>query len=345
MDGNRRAEAPWQKKPARGQAGAIALACAAALSVFSPLAEGCRQESDAAPARTAAMAPRAMPPAAPESGRMGAPYIPYPAANAGIAPFAEAIKTSASFLDRSEAATALGSLGSGSAPALALAMLDSNSFVRGRVLEAIRRSGAEEAFSLLCLALKEDDHPVLRSEAAMQLGYLQDRRAVEPLINSLHEDPDPMVRSFSAFSLGLLGEREKSVPALNLTLRKDGYLHARISAIFALRWLGAGEAVFQLGQTLRFDPEENARYHAAHVLGEFGDPAGLDALIEAATGFWRPGDSGVKRAAIWALGQFTHASGADRQRISDILKKVIAADSSPDTRREAANALSSLEMR
>ncbi len=63
----------------------------------------------------------------------------------------------------------------------------------------------------LLRALRDQDIAV-RAEAALSLGGIGDKRAVEPLIATLQDDTDPYVRSLAATALGELGDERARDP-------------------------------------------------------------------------------------------------------------------------------------
>jgi HEAT repeat protein len=132
------------------------------------------------------------------------------------------------------------------------------------------------AFDPLVSALHDPD-PRLREEAARSLGVLGDLRAVPELLAALQTDLDPETRMAAAYALGHLGDH-RSVDGL-LAKLADRNEDPRIRGMAAEAVTGVQDrqAVPFLIAALD-DPSVEVRFWAAFALGQFGDPAALDAL-------------------------------------------------------------------
>src|SRR5262249_17293922 len=83
----------------------------------------------------------------------------------------------------------------------------------------------------LLVRLNDNDERV-RAEAALQLGRLQARRAVEPLSATRAGDRSPAARDAAARALGLIGT-PATLPALQRAAQADDDREVRASARFA----------------------------------------------------------------------------------------------------------------
>lgn len=123
--------------------------------------------------------------------------------------------------------------------------------------------------------LGSDDVSV-RVNAARNLGYLEDARAVPALINAF-DDTDADVRRFVTGALDRIGA--DAVLPLVSALKSDSW-RTRYHAADTLGLLGDERAVDPLIATLS-DPNERVRNRAMHSLGDLRDPRAVPALIEA----------------------------------------------------------------
>jgi|GEM_PF-1872313 len=134
---------------------------------------------------------------------------------------------------------------------------------------------------------------LIRIVAAMALGKIGDRKAVDPLINALR---DKNVGWAAAEALGKIGD-QKTVDLLRDILKgKDKY--AIWAAAKALGKISDQEAVDFLINILS-NKDAYSRWVAVVALQEIGDPKGVDALVEVLE---KDKDEAVKRAAVSALG-------------------------------------------
>ena len=158
---------------------------------------------------------------------------------------------------------------------------------RASAAAALARIGSP-ASPFLRAALTDGD-PERRAAAAVGLGVLRDRRAVEPLIAALNDDEE-WVRLDAAVALGRLGDR-RAVEPLHKKLR-DKSLIVRCPAAAAAARLGDRRGFAFLVAALRSD-RRGQRHAAARELGDLGDPLAVPPLRAALTG-----ETGVVRAGI-----------------------------------------------
>jgi HEAT repeat protein len=136
--------------------------------------------------------------------------------------------------------------------------------IRRRAVLALGNAKASDiVLSTLDKAVSDTRHSVRRN-AAVSLGKIGDRRAVEPLCAAL-EDSNERVQRKAAEVLGRLGDARAIVPLI-----------------------GA------LG-----DRDDSVRQAAAEALGRLGDPQALEPLAGALTDFYRD----VRCAVVTALGE------------------------------------------
>ena len=138
--------------------------------------------------------------------------------------------------------------------------------------EDIRNVGA------LVKALGDEDCYV-RQEAASALGGLNDRRAVEPLIEVLGGDDDEDVREEAAWALGKIGDTRAIDPLIRALF--DGDKDVREEVAWALGKIRAVKAVEILGQVLMTDPEEDVREQSACALGRIRNARAIELLNQA----------------------------------------------------------------
>jgi HEAT repeat protein len=126
----------------------------------------------------------------------------------------------------------------------------------------------------VCVAMLGDRDAGTRGSAALALGRIGDRRAVESLILAL-ADSDTFVRESAISALGKLGD-PRSVNALCAALN-DSNDFVRFDAATALGELKDPRAVEPLIAALK-DPDPEIRGQAAAALGKIGDPKAVGPL-------------------------------------------------------------------
>ncbi|MFB0563700.1 MAG: HEAT repeat domain-containing protein [Candidatus Lokiarchaeia archaeon] len=115
----------------------------------------------------------------------------------------------------------------------------------------------------------------IRMYAAMFLGRMGDRRAVEPLIRVL-KDKGSDIRQWAAYALGELGDLRALDPLLQAL--RDTEWEVRKKATIALGKLGDVSAVEPLIQVLN-DENWEVRWRAAEALGKLGDGRAAEHLV------------------------------------------------------------------
>jgi HEAT repeat protein len=142
----------------------------------------------------------------------------------------------------------------------------------------------------------KDENPLVRWQAAEQLGRVKDVRAIEPLIEALR-DRDEGVRREATKSLGEIGS-VRAVESLGWML-EDTDEFVRMNALWALENIGGDEAVNLIITALKND-NPLVRMNAAASLGRKGGSQAIGPLEEVAKG---DAQSYVRFAAQQALVQ------------------------------------------
>jgi HEAT repeat protein len=135
---------------------------------------------------------------------------------------------------------------------------------------------------------------IARRNAAWALGAIDDRRAVDPLIQALR-DREPAVREQAAWALGAIDDNA-AVQSLVGSL-KDEDVRVRKQSAWALGAIDDARAVDSLVGALT-DQQADVREQAAWALGSLGDSRALSGLL----GALKDTSPGVRRQAAWALG-------------------------------------------
>mgnify|MGYP000954805386 FL=1 len=205
-----------------------------------------------------------------------------------------------------EAVEALGEIGDPAAagPLTEALTGDKYSGLRWKAAEALTQIGTESV-PYLINALENPDEDV-RWKAAISLGEIGDRRAIDPLINLLG-DEDRFVRSRAAYALGIMGElviqplaevlsteknpdlrlgavmalgRIQADPATRLLIRAttESSGDVRQEAMTALAATGR-EGLLVLLDALKF-AEKREKINIIRVLGEIGSKDAIEPLMQ-----------------------------------------------------------------
>jgi len=133
----------------------------------------------------------------------------------------------------------------------------------------MKKVNIPEAILPLSVALKIDNDPVVREEAAWALWKLQDKKASDALLHALANDDTTDVREKAARALGLLGVNEAAplmVALLSLGRSVPAKLRAALAASLGL--LVDADAARVLLQAA-LDSEPPVRYEAVKSLGRY----------------------------------------------------------------------------
>lgn len=140
-----------------------------------------------------------------------------------------------------------------------------------------------------------------RAHALRIVGELKLPMSIPTLLTAL-EDKDADVRNVAARSLGRMKLQAAEEALIALLGKHDQAVSARIAAICIE--MGPRTAPLLI-KTLR-DGGPKARFWAARILGEIGDPRATRSLSEALT----DSDADVRSAAVWAIGNIGDRSSA-----------------------------------
>ncbi len=179
-----------------------------------------------------------------------------------------------------------------------------------------------------------DNTPGVRANSAWALGHIEDGRALRALVD-LFRDDEPRVREAAVVAVGRM-DSLSSVEALVRVVREDASASVRRSAAWALGQLEARSAVDVLIAVLRQDADPRVREMAAWALGSLETRSAAPGLIGALR---RDSSDAVRETSAWALGNV-----GDRTAV-DILGDAVRSDRSPRVRATAAWALGQLDPR
>jgi len=194
-------------------------------------------------------------------------------------------------------------------PALTKTLQEAHPIIRGRVADVLSLRKDPKTVPVLLEALKGEYYTV-RTRAAIALGRIGDRQAIDPLLAAL-KDPEDEVRIAACLGLGFFKD-PNTFDDIATVLLDDPKIEVRQAAAKALgntahpaasqylmealhdsfwwyeREVAAGDllsaiekmgsvAVLSLIEALR-DKEGTARKFAATLLGNIGDPRGIEPL-------------------------------------------------------------------
>jgi HEAT repeat protein len=172
------------------------------------------------------------------------------------------------FAVQSQAAEALGSLGTAAMDALIRALKKKDKHIRLGIIEALTVIRDSQAVKALTETLKDESSEV-RWETAIALGEIGDAQAIAPLVHAL-KDHDKYVRYGAAFALAKIGWK----PADDT---EKAFYFAGMQEWKAVKMMGKS-AIPALSHILN-DRDSNVRQKVVELLGEIGDPDATPALI------------------------------------------------------------------
>lgn len=160
-------------------------------------------------------------------------------------------------------------------PLIQQALADDNTQIRGMAVYSLGIQLTPENLSLLVPILTGDPDHNMRAIAAGALGYLEDRRALEPLRHAFYEDEYWLVQFSAAVALGNL--KDPQATSVLLEALESKHILLQEAAIAALGEIGA---VDTLSSLLRFVDAEDwlLRKRLAEALGNLPDPQSQSAL-------------------------------------------------------------------
>jgi len=191
--------------------------------------------------------------------------------------------------------------------------------VNERAIAALGVRKDEQAIDPLIKILKEEKNEIVRNLAAIALGKIGNKRAVEPLIQTMNNDVY-WIRAPAATALGDIGDKQ-AVDALLLSLKNDNNSMVRTEATLALGKIGDKRAVDAILLSLKNDDSYKVREAAATALGNIGDTRAVDPLINTL----RTDTLWCGPAAATALGEI-----GDPKAINPLIEKLDKIDKSAD---------------
>lgn len=177
----------------------------------------------------------------------------------------------------------------------------SNPQERMRGITALRLFEPEVAVPLL-MARLDDPEFIIRSQAAMGLGYKQSSAAFNALMQVLEQEPDPNVRAEAANSLSLYGDA--ALPHLVQMFWRDRDWLIRLSILAALGEMNCADELFEVCYYGLADDDlivrETAIAHLAFLVDTDYEQAALKQLLA----LTEVEDWQLRRMVALALGQF-----------------------------------------
>ncbi len=133
--------------------------------------------------------------------------------------------------------------------------IENETGTREAIVRALRKIGTPSVVPILINALKDDDENV-RTEAASALGYLKDKRAVEPLAGCLDDDEKQVVLN-ALISLGNLKATNTEKDIQKLVKHKDAAIrHEAEKTLRSLRGSISPTAVIEETETVKLRERE-----------------------------------------------------------------------------------------
>ena len=132
------------------------------------------------------------------------------------------------------------------------------------VAEALGKIGDERSLDLLVMSLGDED-PMTSSRAAYALGFLKDKRAVEPLLHALTEHRIPCP---AAVSLGRIKDPNSVEPLIEALEHED--MSVRGCAAIALGMIKDPRACKPLIKTFSYDRDPMTQNRARRALEMIG---------------------------------------------------------------------------
>ncbi len=137
-----------------------------------------------------------------------------------------------------------------------------------------KESEIEEALKQL-----EDPKEVVRSQAALSLGWIGDDNVIDPLISVLENDTSSKVRANAAMSLGQLNNEKAINPLISALEDNDAFVRGIV--IYSLGLMKSKEALGSLINVLEKDIDKEARMAAAESIAQLGEQQSIEFLIKA----------------------------------------------------------------
>ena len=151
---------------------------------------------------------------------------------------------------------------------------DTDEHVSNAAIEGLAKIG-EPAVRPLIEALSDKN---FRCSAAMALARIQDKRAVDPLINML-EDEDDWFRFCVAYALNHISDKRVINPFIKV-LKNDSDSRVCSEVIQCLGRIGGKNAIEPLIGALQ-NTDNKVKWYAAEALGKLADERAIEPLIRA----------------------------------------------------------------
>lgn len=155
-----------------------------------------------------------------------------------------------------------------------LQLMEKNEKLRYHVRDKLLKSG-KSVFDHLVKALRSSRKSTIRRNAAIILGEMGNRKAVEALIKAL-KDRVVSVSSNAAIALGMIGDKRAVVPLIERLHSSSWQL--RLNAAISLGWIADHGASDSLLRLLR-DQHAYVRRGATFALGQIGNLALREPLL------------------------------------------------------------------
>jgi HEAT repeat protein len=170
-----------------------------------------------------------------------------------------------------ETSWALAKLGKKGLPYLLSATEDRRKRVRSAVSKALGRMDDKGAVEPLIELLQKDESPIVRKVAAWALGEIGDGRAVLPLLRSLTD-----IHESAAQALAKINDKSIITHLRKYLKHSDEYF--RSLAVWALGEIGNPQVIRDLAIVLD-DPSPEVRSKAAVALARIGTPEAIEILL------------------------------------------------------------------
>lgn len=140
---------------------------------------------------------------------------------------------------------------------------------------------AKNAASPLLVTFKDKKVDVIaRSQAAVALSMLGSKRPVKPLISAIRHSNEDFVREYAVYILGWLNDERGVEPLMDILKNDKESSRLRAQAAESLGHLGTAHAAVSISLLISTmqDTSPEVRFWVAFALGELGDQTALHTL-------------------------------------------------------------------
>lgn len=180
--------------------------------------------------------------------------------------------------------------------ALEKALASDDPEVRAQVAHTLGSIESPRGVELLTGVVRSDANANVREAAAWALGMIESAAAV-PALTSATEDSADGVRKQAAWALGMIESPDGVDPLLSLL--DDGNSDIRDQAAWGLGMIESSRAVPGLTAAFANESSADVRSQIIWALGMIEDRESADTIVDAL----EDPDPGVRKQALWALGQ------------------------------------------